>query len=127
MADQHLWSVIVAKNNDLMVVGFDASVFSLRPDTAWRGVRIKIHNCGDCSQESVDYFREHISDATNVFLSRRDLCDNIVENWQVEPTKIYDVESKAETIQFSLEGRFHQMNKEVHNGTVQRLQECQSR
>lgn len=127
MAGQHLWSVIVAKGNDFMVVAFDADIFSLRPDTAWKGVRIKIHNCGDCSQENVDQFREHIGEATDVFLSRRDLYDNIVENWQVEPTKIYDVESRSETIQFSLEGRFQKMNKEVHNGTIQRLQECQSR
>lgn len=106
MGSNDLWSVrAINKDDDTLIPEtLGASVFSLSPETAWKGVRIKL-------PLTDSRWKDWIAEAVSVFIHLVD-GGKTREHWEIKVKSVYDIKVVGDNLIFSVEGNFKMMPSE---------------
>lgn len=109
MSGNDLWSVRAINKDDDTVIPetLGASVFSLSPETAWKGVKIRL-----CCKGEGRKWEEWVAEASHVFIHLKDDEGNSREHWKIKVGKVYDIKLVDDRLTFSVEGSFKKLASE---------------
>jgi hypothetical protein len=102
MAANHWFVRVLNKDSDTLIHEcYNAQVFSISKETAWKGVKVALQHAQVLGP---------VSEAAELYLKRLDSSGLVQESWLIKVGRVFDFQAEGkEDLTFSVEGSFRRL------------------